>query len=325
MYGPDQVPWPYTRYEVRFNFAGQFNASAIGFLLADDAPFFPDYPAAVGRLLYRSSQPMADEVALIRIAQTDAWISGTHLSPATMTVDTAGTNPVGATVHLFGPTTLPIIERVPQTRSVRLALPGGVPDNGYVVLGRGTRWLDYRHLSRLVIDSDATTDAPDLATQYEQLRYRGEGESLEFKEQTPIERDRDRMLKTIAAFANGDGGVILFGIEDGTGVLKGLQGIDPAREADRLTNMIRTVLVPQPKFRILHSDVNGKLIVSLTVEAGDNPPYGIHPEKPEYYVRRGATTFPARQDEVRTLAQPPSTGSYPPIPNPLERIGLRRT
>jgi len=88
--------------------------------------------------------------------------------------------------------------------------------------------------------------------------------------------------------------------------------------------MIRTVLVPQPTFKILSAQVEGKLVMSLTVEAGNNPPYGIHPEKPEYYVRRGSTTFPARQEEVRTLAQPQTTGPYGSIPDPLARIGMRR-
>jgi hypothetical protein len=39
------------------------------------------------------------------------------------------------------------------------------------------------------------------------------------------------------------------------------------------------------------------------VERGNSPPYGINPEKPEFYVRRGATTFPAKQEEIVALAQ----------------------
>jgi hypothetical protein len=216
---------------------------------------------------------------------------------------------------MMGSGVAPLIETVSEGGVVRLPVPDGIPERGYVVLGRGTRWLDYRQLNRLISDSTTTADAPDLATQYEQLRYRGEGEDLEFKEQLPLEKERDKVLKTVAAFANGNGGVILFGVEDGSGVLNGLGGIDPAREADRLTNMIRTVVMPQPKFRILHANVDGKLVMSLTVEAGDSHPYGIHPEKPEYYVRRGATTFPARQDEVRSMAQPPPTSPYGAVAN----------
>ncbi len=322
-YGSDVVPWPYTRYELRFTTPAQFNASSVGFLLSDDAPFFPDYGTAVAKLLYRSDRAQADEIVLVRIAQTEAWISDMHLSPTAMTVDILGTNPKGASVHFSGTGLDQVIEAIGESNSVRFALPHGIPESGYVVLGRGNKWLDYRQLSRLIADSQATVDAPDLVTQYEQLRYRGEGEGLEFKEQTPSDKDKDRMLKTVAAFANGNGGVILFGIEDGTGALKGLQ-VDPAEETDRITNMIRTVLVPQPTFKILSARVEGKLVMSLTVEGGNNPPYGIHPEKPEYYVRRGSTTFPARQEEVRTLAQPPTTGPYGSIPDPLARIGMRR-
>jgi len=168
-----------------------------------------------------------------------------------------------------------------------------------------------------------TIDPPDLATQVEQLRVRGEGYTVEFKEELPIDHNKDKMLKTVAGFANGDGGVILFGIENGTGVLKGLHA-DPAKESDRLTNMVRNVLVPEPPFRVDHAVVNGRLVIALFVETGNRPPYGLYPEKPEFYVRRGATTFRARQDEVRALAQPPPVDPYGSIPNPLDGLGIRR-
>jgi predicted HTH transcriptional regulator len=165
-----------------------------------------------------------------------------------------------------------------------------------------------------------SVDPPDLSTQIEQLRFRGEGDTLEFKEQTPTDKDKSQMLKTIAAFANGDGGVILFGIEDGTGTMRGLS-VDAAKESDRLTQMIRTNVVPQPEFRIRHAQVKGKLVLALFVDPGEKPPYGIHPEKPEFYVRRAATTFRARQDEVRSLAQTESqSGSVYGGPSPLSRF-----
>ena len=313
IYGPDVVAWPYTRYEVRFKDQPQFNPSSVGFILSDDSPFFADYQTAVASCLYDSDRSAATDIVVVRIAGTAGWISGMHLSPTAIAVSISGTNRVGAKVHLVGSGISPLIETVGEDGLVRFPVPDGIPDSGYVVLGRGHEWLDYRLLGRLITDSTATADAPDLATQYEQLRYRGEGEDLEFKEQMPVEKERDKVPKTVAAFANGKGGAILFGIEDGTGALKGLT-VDPAKESDRLTNMIRTVLVPQPDFRILHAYVDDKLVMSLTVEAGDNPPYGIHPDKPEYYVRRGATTFPARQDEVRSLTQPPATTDYGAIP-----------
>jgi predicted HTH transcriptional regulator len=55
----------------------------------------------------------------------------------------------------------------------------------------------------------------------------GEGPQVEFKAQLPDGNDnaaRRTMLKTVAAFASGDGGTILFGVnDDGT-----VTGLDPA-------------------------------------------------------------------------------------------------
>jgi predicted HTH transcriptional regulator len=109
-------------------------------------------------------------------------------------------------------------------------------------------------------------------------------------------------LKTVAAFANGKGGVILFGVVDDTGEIKGIKG-DVQRQSDRMVNMIRDNVVPQPNLRIENCQLNGKRVLALFVEEGDLPPYGIDAAKPKFYVRRGATTFPANQAEVRAVAK----------------------
>ena len=54
----------------------------------------------------------------------------------------------------------------------------------------------------------------------------GENVALEFKEARP--KDSLKFTKTVVAFANGRGGRILFGVEDGTGVIK---GIDPKKSS----------------------------------------------------------------------------------------------
>lgn len=48
----------------------------------------------------------------------------------------------------------------------------------------------------------------------------GESATLEFKESRP--KDSLKYTKTVVAFANGRGGRVLFGVEDGTGVVKGI-------------------------------------------------------------------------------------------------------
>jgi hypothetical protein len=42
--------------------------------------------------------------------------------------------------------------------------------------------------------------------------------------------------------------------------------------------------------------------VARTVQ-GTSRPYGINPEKLEFFVRRGASTFPAKLEEIVALAQ----------------------
>ncbi len=109
-------------------------------------------------------------------------------------------------------------------------------------------------------------------------------------------------IKTIAAFANAEGGVILLGIDDKSGNIVGITE-SPNRVKDSTMDLIRRKVVPEPHIRFEDCDIDGKQVVAVFVEKGSSPPYGINPEKPEFYVRRGATTFPARQEEIRVLAQ----------------------
>ncbi len=60
------------------------------------------------------------------------------------------------------------------------------------------------------------------------------------------------------------------------------------------------------------------MLLVLAVEPGSNPPYGItlpgKKDKPvEFYVRRDATTFPARSEEIRNavLATAPPSAAGP--------------
>jgi len=67
--------------------------------------------------------------------------------------------------------------------------------------------------------------------------------------------------------------------------------------------MRRDPLVPEPPIRIESGEHDGKQVIAVYVERGTSPPYGVDPAKTLYYVRRGATTFSARQEEVRRLGQ----------------------
>ncbi len=127
------------------------------------------------------------------------------------------------------------------------------------------------------------------------------------------------MYKTVAAFANGHGGSIVFGVEKDEATVCGLDGVDLIAARERLTQLARSMITPAPEVEVQTYELDGKNLLVLTVSRGTDPPYGItmhgKKDKPaEFYVRRDATTFPARSDEIRNavLAAAPPPAANPP-------------
>jgi hypothetical protein len=201
----------------------------------------------------------------------------------------------------------------PQTTT--FALPNGMPRNAWVLLRRGTDWLDQRFVN-WGFGSEAA-DVEQVLEPREELQRlvsSGEGPTIEFKQIVPTKREeRRKVCRAIAAFANGGGGHVLFGVDD-DGQVVGLGDDQVTRDAqDAVANWIRSVVVPHVDFQIRAlRDEGGRAVLDVEVGKGPLPPYGVDPGNPQYYVRRGATTFPASADEVRHLAQstlPPDRGS----------------
>ncbi len=99
----------------------------------------------------------------------------------------------------------------------------------------------------------------------------------------------------------------------------GLDG-DPAALRDQLGNMLRARVIPTPPFEVSYHALDDGTVLVLRVTAGPSPPYGISvdkgsQDKPEYYVRRGASTFHAQPNDLREAviarAPEPPPGPYP--------------
>ncbi len=89
----------------------------------------------------------------------------------------------------------------------------------WVVLRDGSDWLDRRDLTSPPFwQSEADVEVvQDQATRLEVLVGGWERIGVEFKRQVPGNSDRDGKLKlmnTICAFANGDSGSLLIGVDD---------------------------------------------------------------------------------------------------------------
>ncbi len=146
-----------------------------------------------------------------------------------------------------------------------------------------------------------------------------EGPITEFKRQLPEDNDESKrkIFKTVAAFANGQGGSLVFGVESDEATVCGIDDTDLIKARDRLTQLAWTLVTPSPVVEAARTNVDGKTVLVMSVERGNSPPYGA--QGPgigiEYYVRRDATTFPARPEDIRTsvlalVSAPVQTGSW---------------
>ena len=89
----------------------------------------------------------------------------------------------------------------------------------------------------------------------------GENVALEFKEARP--KDSLKYLKTVVAFANGRGGRILLGVEDGTGRLVGIPREKVAKEMDALTDAIANSCTPPVSVEVRPTVLGGKSLIAV--------------------------------------------------------------
>lgn len=220
------------------------------------------------------------------------------------------------TLEYFSPTHR---ERIPidGPAVVRIELPDGLPaTNTWLWLTRGTSWHDYRaltppwasqeQLAAAGVEKEQTSRDEQAAV--EAIIYGGEGPSVEFKGAVPKAGVKtDRAFNTIAAFANGSGGTVVFGVDRDEVTVVGLgDGADPNSERDRIGQLIRSRILPTPDVAITSHIIDGRTVLFGTVSPGTELPYGVitdldHRDKPQFYVRRGASTYPAQPSDLNEL------------------------
>lgn len=287
-----------------------------GYVIGNDCPSFPSYQAAFRAFFYGDfagtpGSQLPSSFGVVRVVDRRAWLDKVRVSPASLQVHVAGSDVAGTRVELNSATHR-ADARVTETGQVNLPLPDGLPPGAWLYLSRERKWLDYRAIGEYRAPAelaDAGVDveiAEDPESEIQALLAQGEGLQLEFKRQLPENSDEHKrtVFKTVAAFANGYGGSIVFGVEKDEATVCGLDGIDLIAARDRLTQLARSIVTPAPAVEVQTYELDGKKLLVLTVSRGTDPPYGItlpgKKDKPaEFYVRRDATTFPARPDEIR--------------------------
>ena len=118
------------------------------------------------------------------------------------------------------------------------------------------------------------------------------GEATEYDKKVMLEVKKTKSwLKSVSAFANGVGGVLIFGIADDDSVV----GIDDVKKAmEVISEQIKVKMDPTPEVLLKVHLVDGKEIVTLEVYRGEETPY--------YYVGEGNYTAYVRIGNESVMA-----------------------
>jgi predicted HTH transcriptional regulator len=99
---------------------------------------------------------------------------------------------------------------------------------------------------------------------------RGESGKVQFKERMP---HATSMAYEIIAFANSEGGIIIFGVNDKTGHLNGLSFTETASLNSQLVNIASNNILPPIFIKTETISVNGHNLVVVTIPEGTGKPY----------------------------------------------------
>ena len=107
-----------------------------------------------------------------------------------------------------------------------------------------------------------------------------------------------KYMKTIVAFANGRGGRLVFGIEDTTRAVVGIESDNIFRTMDGIANAISDSCEPMIVPDITLQTLEGKTVIMVDVSAGRQRPYHIKSQGLDKgtYIRVAGTTRPADKD-----------------------------
>jgi len=171
---------------------------------------------------------------------------------------------------------------------------------GVVFLGMGVlaRTLSRRYLRRYF-----ALLGIQVPTVEEALRT-GEGQRVEFKRGLSDDESKTgsvntELLKSVAAFANTNDGVILIGVDD-AGHVKGLDLDFKQRDGleRKIHQLCRHRIKPTPPIQVAFEELRGMIIARISVARGEAPLYmtdGV------VYLRQGSADVQAQPDDLTRL------------------------
>ena len=138
----------------------------------------------------------------------------------------------------------------------------------------------------------------------------GESRNLEFKVQRP--NDSTKYMKSVVAFANGEGGRIIFGIDDKTHQVVGIPKELVFSEMDAITSAISDSCEPVIIPDVYLQQIDDKAVIVVEISQGRQRPYYIKAAgiKDGTYIRVAGTSRPADRDLAAEMYYEDERRSY---------------
>ena len=135
------------------------------------------------------------------------------------------------------------------------------------------------------------------------------GEATEYDKKAMLEEKKPKSwCKSVSAFANGKGGVLIFGITNDDVVI----GVEaPEKVAEKISETITAKLDPIPDTTLKFEVVDGKTLIFLEVATGSQTPYYYVSDGTRIaFVRVGNESIPASATDLRRLVLRGSNSSF---------------
>jgi hypothetical protein len=239
-----------------------------GELVAGDAPAFLNFDqAAVAffRLPERNRVRMDMQQIVFREQDLRARIKEMTVRAADVTVIVEGDERAGKRITLGGPggRSQLLDDRM---FGVTFELPDGIPEGGWIALHADRELLDSRVIDPRWQPAGDVKFEIEPTVRLEAIISQGENTTFEAKRELPGD-EPDRVMKTVAAFANGAGGTIIFGVDDEMQIV-GLADTLNRQSIDRVTSLISDRVHPHVVFDFEAVTLRGERVLALHIYSG---------------------------------------------------------
>ena len=147
------------------------------------------------------------------------------------------------------------------------------------------------------------------------------GEATAYDKKLMLERKEPlSWLKSISAFANTSGGVLLYGV-DNDGNLVGLENAE--RDAEDISEMVKCLMDPVPEFTLSLHEEDGRKFAMVSVKAGTETPYYVFIKgHRDAYIRIGNESVKANSIDLKRLVLKGEKRSWDSLPSSHKRANF---